>query len=101
DGFALGQGQAEGRVRQFLALKGDHLAHNRGSVPWLDNQLHSELHTHASVSDVAISPCRSCRLMARRSQRLTAAQYWSVRNSPYGSSCVSGSSLRARRRSSR
>src|SRR6266496_5273081 len=30
--------------------------------------------------------------MARRSQRLMAAQYWSVRSSSYGSSCASGSS---------
>src|SRR5262245_12676780 len=81
DDLALGQTQAEGRVAQRLPRQSGHLRHDLRSIPWLDNQLQAELHAHASVSDLTIWSCRSRRLMARRSQRLTAAQYWSVRRS--------------------
>jgi hypothetical protein len=51
DRLPLGQAQAEGRVRQFLAFKGGHLRHNCGPIPWLDHELHRELHAHTSDPD--------------------------------------------------
>jgi len=79
--LAFGQREAKGLIRQFLALKGGHLGHDGGSIPLLDYHLHDKLHAHASDPDTCPQFCRNCRLMTRRSQRLTAAQYWSVRSS--------------------
>jgi len=50
----LGQREAKGLIRQFLAFKGGHLCHDFGSIPWLDHKLHGEPHADTSVSDVTI-----------------------------------------------
>jgi len=50
DGLALGQREAESLVRQLLPRQGGHLRHDCGSIPWFDDELHRDLHQHASSS---------------------------------------------------
>ncbi len=80
--LALGQGEAEGRVHERHPHKGGDFCHDRRPITGFDDHLHRDLHQR--TSDI-VRIRRNCRLMARRSQRLTAAQYCRVRSSSYGS----------------